>query len=164
MFNRGNTKIKNSSEENNMANIINVKVTLTGVESEVNQFIKRVHIVDENGSWCLEYENIISLPKDISLSDTKTNLCMKIFGSNRSIGFEPYIEGNVINFIALGDTPIEFFVEASKIYKSILFDIEDSDEHGNFNYKIENGVILNSSRNLEDRDNSRKSCFEKWGI
>ncbi len=145
-----------------MANIINVKVTLTGIVSEVNQFIKRVHGIDEGGSEFIEYENIIPLPKNNNLSGE--NMCMKIFGSNRSIGFEPFIEGNIINFIALGDTPIEFFVEASKIYKSTLFDIEDSDEHGDFNYKIENGVILSSSRNLENRDKSRKLYFKETSI
>ena len=61
-------------------------------------------------------------------------------------------ENNIIYFSTPWNTPLEFFIEASRLYQSLTINVKaEYYEYDDETFSVQNGVILNTSIDLEQR-------------
>ncbi len=133
-----------------MADWAENRLEIIGQENEVLGFIEKFHAVDNKGNDCVSFENIIPLVKSNDISDI--DLCSKVYGVKHSVGFNAIFENNIIFFSTPWNTPLEFFIEASRLYQSLTINVKaEYYEYDDETFSVQNGVILNTSIDLEQR-------------
>lgn len=169
-----------------MATWIGNYLEISGNKHDINKFVGALYQIDidmddyedeedyeeacqEEEGW-LQFENIVPLN-----GEEDRDTCKEKYGITRSGAANASFYGGDIIFYTAGNTPLEFFIEASKVYPNLSFSVKDYDVRdvqiciyrgiSEVDYYIvENGVVVETSIDLEQRRLEREDYFESRRI